>query len=147
MHESIRTALRATALLASLSSALISLNASAAPGAPGPAPGPGVVRAAPPQPMPRYYRHHRSHWHDWYWGPIALGGVILGTELYRNAAEPRVVEVPVPVEPVQTAPAAKRYAWYWCPSAHGYYPDVQTCPVEWDIVMGTSNTTPPSPAR
>ena len=29
----------------------------------------------------------------------------------------------------------------------GFYPGIATCPVEWQIVMGTSATNPPAPPR
>ena len=86
-----------------------------------------------------------------FWGPLALGGIIVGAELYNRPERVEVVPVPVPQMPVvpQAAPAvpAQQYAWYWCPTARAFYPGVATCPVQWEVVMGTSATNPPQPPQ
>ena len=41
-----------------------------------------------------------------------------------------VQEPPVYVQQQPAPPAAPSY-WYYCPSANGYYPYVQTCPEAW----------------
>lgn len=130
---------------------------------PGPPPGgfhgdPGFHRPPPPPPgfhrppPPPRHRHHRRYWNDWgFWGPLALGGIIVGAELYNRPERVEVVPVPVPQTPVvpQAAPAvpAQQYAWYWCPTARAFYPGVATCPVQWEVVMGTSATNPPQPPQ
>ena len=82
---------------------------------------------------------------------LILGGIIVGAELYNRPERVEVVPVPVPQTPVvpQAAPAvpAQQYAWYWCPTARAFYPGVATCPVQWEVVMGTSATNPPQPPQ
>lgn len=137
-----RAAALASALLIGLSSAA----AYARPPAPPPGwGGPGFHRP-PPLPPPRYYRPH--HHRNWGWvAPLALGGLIVGAELYSRPERVEVpvpYPVPVPAQPAAPAPAAQ-HAWYWCSTAKGYYPGVATCPVPWTIIMGTSPTEPPAP--
>lgn len=70
-------------------------------------------------------------------------------EPYRGYYPPYVVEP----EPAMPAPIAPRYApaqaagpvgsWYYCDSAHGYYPYVAQCPEAWRSV----SPVPPGPAR
>ena len=70
---------------------------------PGPPPGgfhggPGFHRPPPPPPgshrppPPPRHRHHRRYWNDWgFWGPLALGGIIVGAELYNRPERVEVV--------------------------------------------------------
>ena len=157
-----RTFLSIAAGAAAIAALLFSTSAPSFARPPGPPPGgfhggPGFHR--PPPPPPAFHRppppprhHYRSRWHDWgFWGPLALGGIIIGADLYTRPDRVEVVPVPVPQTPavVPAAPAApaQQYAWYWCPTAGAFYPGIATCPVEWQIVMGTSATNPPAPPR
>lgn len=157
-----RTFLSIAAGAAAIAALLFSTSAPSFARPPGPPPGgfhggPGFHR--PPPPPPAFHRppppprhHYRSRWHDWgFWGPLALGGIIIGADLYTRPDRVEVVPVPVPQTPVvvPAAPAApaQQYAWYWCPTAGAFYPGIATCPVEWQIVMGTSATNPPTPPR
>ena len=157
-----RTFLSIAAGTAAIAALLFSTSAPSFARPPGPPPGgfhggPGFHR--PPPPPPAFHRppppprhHYRSRWHDWgFWGPLALGGIIIGADLYTRPDRVEVVPVPVPQTPavVPAAPAApaQQYAWYWCPTAGAFYPGIATCPVEWQIVMGTSATNPPAPPR
>ena len=157
-----RTFLSIAAGAAAIATLLFSTSAPSFARPPGPPPGgfhggPGFHR--PPPPPPAFHRppppprhHYRSRWHDWgFWGPLALGGIIIGADLYTRPDRVEVVPVPVPQTPavVPAAPAApaQQYAWYWCPTAGAFYPGIATCPVEWQIVMGTSATNPPAPPR
>lgn len=110
---------------------------------PGPPPGGPSWghRPPPPPPAPRYYRQHH---HDW-WTPLAIGGAILGTGIYLDRHRtPEVIVVPQqPAAP----PAPSSYTWYWCESERGYYPTVQTCPLGWVPIQGSSPTQPPAPPR
>ena len=111
--------------------------------------GPGFHRPSPPRPgwhrPPPPPRYHRVHHHDWYWwGPLAVGGAILGANILSDRLdEPRVEYVPVPV-PAEPA-ASDKPIWYWCASEKAYYPAVRSCPLGWTPILGTSSTTPPAP--
>lgn len=157
-----RTFLSIAAGAAAIAALLFSTSAPSFARPPGPPPGgfhggPGFHRPPPPppafrRPPPPPRHHYRSRWHDWgFWGPLALGGLIIGADLYTRPDRVEVVPVPVPQTPavVSAAPAApaQQYAWYWCPTAGAFYPGIATCPVEWQIVMGTSATNPPAPPR
>lgn len=157
-----RTFLSIAAGAAAIAALFFSTTAPSFARPPGPPPGgfhggPGFHRPPPPppafrRPPPPPRHHYRSRWHDWgFWGPLALGGLIIGADLYTRPDRVEVVPVPVPQTPavVPAAPAApaQQYAWYWCPTAGAFYPGIATCPVEWQIVMGTSATNPPAPPR
>ena len=157
-----RTFLSIAAGAAAIAALFFSTTAPSFARPPGPPPGgfhggPGFHRPPPPppafrRPPPPPRHHYRSRWHDWgFWGPLALGGLIIGADRYTRPDRVEVVPVPVPQTPavVPAAPAApaQQYAWYWCPTAGAFYPGIATCPVEWQIVMGTSATNPPAPPR
>ena len=160
--RSIFTAAAGAAAMTAMAALLVTTSSPAFARPPGPPPGfhggPGFHRPPPtppafrrPPPPPRH--HYRSHWHDWgFWGPLALGGIIIGADLYTRPDRVEVVPVPVPqtttpIEPASPGTPAKQYAWYWCPTAQGFYPGVATCPVEWQVIMGTSATNPPAPPQ
>jgi len=44
--------------------------------------------------------------------------------------QPAVTGQPAPPAPAARSQTAEAY-WYYCPSAKGYYPSVQTCPEPW----------------
>lgn len=85
----------------------------------------------------RYGGHYRSHiglsigipigWPYWGWYPYP----------YYYPPYPATVvvpsEPPVYVEQPQAAPQEQGY-WYYCASAHAYYPYVRECPVGWQKV-------------
>lgn len=157
-----RTFLSIAAGAAAIAALFFSTTAPSFARPPGPPPGgfhggPGFHRPPPPppafrRPPPPPRHHYRSRWHDWgFWGPLALGGLIIGADLYTRPDRVEVVPVPVPqtpaVVPAVPAAPAQQYAWYWCPTAGAFYPGIATCPVEWQIVMGTSATNPPAPPR
>ena len=128
------------------------------PAPPPPHHGPSFQRPAPrPSVPPPRPRHH----YGWEIGvPLVTTGLIAGAIIADSFSQPRVVErvveVPVPVTPVTpstptysytapTTPAAATHPWYWCSSEGAYYPAVQSCPLGWKTIMGTSATTPPAP--
>ena len=60
--------------------------------------------------------------HPYYWGPPP----------YYYPPAGIVVEQPqVYVQPPPAPPAPPPAYWYYCPSAPGYYPQVQSCPEPW----------------
>jgi hypothetical protein len=64
-------------------------------------------------------------------GPV-LGAALIGTAVYAATAprvvysQPIVMAPPVVVDPSRVA--------YFCNSYQQYYPNVQTCPVPWQVV-------------
>jgi len=82
---------------------------------------------------------HRSHG---FYGPrVFIGGPLVVAPYpwwyYPRPAyyypPPVIVQEPPPVyvqQPPAPAPAAESY-WYYCASAQGYYPTVESCPEAW----------------
>lgn len=127
---------------------------SAFAGPPGPPPGgmhrpPAAHRPAPPPPPSWHAPHYRPYYKRWdFWAPLTIGGIIATSPLWLDPPAARIEVVPVPVNPPAPAPAAPQtYTWYWCPTEGGFYPGVQTCPVPWEPVAGTSATQPPAPPQ
>lgn len=88
--------------------------------------------------------HHGHHHHQKYrWGApaaaLAITGLAAGVAAAAWYATPRPVYVapqPVYVQPppvVVPAQPAGGY-WHYCPSAGGYYPNVNYCPEGWQAV-------------
>jgi hypothetical protein len=67
-----------------------------------------------------------GHWHHPWGGPRVIVGIgpVFGWGFYAP-----------PPYYVVTPPAAS--AWYYCQSAHAYYPQVPTCPEPWVQVPPT----------
>ena len=71
----------------------------------------------------------------------ALGGGDRPTHPPAYYGPPPVVleEPPVYIEPPQGAQPGSGMYWYYCPSAHGYYPQVPSCQEPWIRVPPTTN--------
>jgi len=93
---------------------------------------------------PSYARHHGrvgvfigvgpGFWwgapYPYWWGPPYP--YWWGPPPYYYPPAGIVVEQPqVYVQPPPAPPAAPPTYWYYCPSAPGYYPQVQSCPEPW----------------
>lgn len=120
--------------------------------APPPHQGPSFQRPAPRPAAPPPPRRHHNGWEVAV--PLVTTGIIAGAIIADSVSQPRVVErvveVPVtPTAPTYMTPApvtpAATHPWYWCSSEGAYYPAVQSCPLGWQTIMGTSATTPPAP--
>jgi hypothetical protein len=78
-------------------------------------------------------------WHHWHGGVfIGVGPVWWGPPPVYVAPPPMVIIDQPPVyvqQPPASASSADRGYWYYCPSAKGYYPYVQTCPEQWVPVL------------
>ena len=72
-----------------------------------------------------YHGGHHNHWIGPVLGAALIGGAIYATRSPAYAA-PTVVTVPAAPMPPQVA--------YYCSSWGQYYPNVQTCPVPWQLV-------------
>lgn len=99
-----------------------------------------LLSAAPSQAWSRgFHGHFRAHPRvfigvgpAFWWGPPYPYWYYPPPYVY---APPTVVvqEPPVYVQqqPAPPAPPASQSYWYYCPSANGYYPHVQTCSEMW----------------
>jgi hypothetical protein len=81
----------------------------------------------------------RFWWGGPWWGPPWWGGP-WGPPHYVYSPPPVIVQEPpvyvqqqvTPAPTPPPAPAAPSEGfWHYCPSAHDYYPNVQTCPEAW----------------
>ncbi|SRR6266849_3024162 len=68
----------------------------------------------------------------WGWGPYPYWGYYPPPPYY---VDPAVLEPPVYIQQSAPPPSpASQAYWYYCQSASGYYPMVQTCPEPWVLV-------------
>lgn len=85
-----------------------------------------------------FYGYGYGYYRPYSYGPYPYGPYGYGTYGYGVYDYPStlVVEPPVYIERPPAAPPAPPPQpplayWYYCVSAGGYYPDVQSCPEEW----------------
>jgi hypothetical protein len=87
--------------------------------------------------------HHGHHHHKYRWGApaaaLAITGLAAGVAAATWYATPRPVYVApppayVPPQPVYVPARPAGGYWHYCPSAGGYYPEVNYCPEGWQAV-------------
>jgi hypothetical protein len=80
--------------------------------------------------------HARGHWvHGWHGG--RFGWWWAGPDWYWYPA-PIYYDYPPPADYVYPAGPAPQPTWYYCDSAKGYYPYVQSCPGGWRAVAANA---------
>jgi hypothetical protein len=81
-----------------------------------------------------YYRHGGG---DYFWGPVLFGTAVVGTTLYMSRpVQPSTVIITAPPAVVMPAPAVAQPAEaYYCRESGEYFPNVQTCPSPWMVVI------------
>lgn len=94
----------------------------------------------------RFHEHDLRVWHSGRWfhgdhsGRAGWWWIVGGVWYFYPAP---VYPYPDPyVPPVAVTPAPPQY-YYWCPTLHGYYPQIATCTVPWQAVPAAAPAVPP----